>query len=203
MIIISPHSDDAIFSLGRFVAEHDNITIVSPFMGIPSDEEGKQKHMTLKAEHKAACDFLGAKHVDGEFLDDVYAETRDIRKLPKWLESCLPPEVFDDEEFVIIPLGIHHPDHVLVRKMMDEILKKWLIPKRFYYVEQPYGALYPPIKRRQMAFIRNHYEDVYEVPIPSNRARMKAIAYYGSQLDEALFDALKTDEITIGAVSND
>lgn len=72
-VVFSPHTDDAIFSLGDYLSNLDgDILIVTPFAAVPEDEAGEQKHTTLHAEHAAACAIIGAQHVNGPFLDDVY-----------------------------------------------------------------------------------------------------------------------------------
>ena len=130
--IISPHLDDAIFSLGDYIQGKD-VTIITPMGGIPEDEVGRDKYIKLHAEHERACDLIGAYRINGDFLDDVYPGL-DEEKLYEWLK-----EVSSKFDVVLVPLGIHHPDHIAVRKACDRI-KQTVI---FHYSELPYATDYP------------------------------------------------------------
>lgn len=130
--IISPHTDDAIFSMGNWIDALGNVTIVSVMAGIPRDIIGKKKHTILRKEHEKACRFYEVKHIEGNFLDDVYPGIK-VKKVVEWLKKTIPK---DAELYV--PLGIHHPDHILVR---DIFLKHFRVD--FFYEELPYRVLYP------------------------------------------------------------
>lgn len=138
--IISPHTDDAIFSLGSLLSSPHNwgdVTVVSPFAGIPGDEAGRKKHITLRSEHEKACQILNLNIINGDFFDDVYGK-QDERSVRGWFSKVLIKERFDH---ILIPLGIHHPDHELVRDI-------FLVNFKFtgFYVELPYRVLYPEIE---------------------------------------------------------
>jgi hypothetical protein len=81
--IVSPHTDDAVFSLGSslitkpFVVFED-VTIISLFDKIPEDIGGKIKHRTLRSEHADVCKAIGVKELNGEYLDDVYIAKRQL-----------------------------------------------------------------------------------------------------------------------------
>lgn len=110
-----------------------SVTIITPFGGIPEDDDGHNKYVVLHAEHRNACKILGAKLVNGDFLDDVYPglNTVDLRN---WLA-----EETAGFDLVLVPLGIHHPDHIAVRKACDELEFKNML----YYSELPYATDYP------------------------------------------------------------
>lgn len=48
-VVFSPHTDDAIFSIGAYITGL-KARIVTPFAGVPDDEAGRQKHTTLRAD---------------------------------------------------------------------------------------------------------------------------------------------------------
>src|SRR6478609_7306329 len=70
--VYSIHTDDAVFSIGARLASMSDVKIVSPMAGVPTDSVGQAKHTTLRGEHEAACAVIGAKVVNGDWLDDVY-----------------------------------------------------------------------------------------------------------------------------------
>lgn len=129
--IISPHLDDAIFSLGEFV-QGRNVTIITPFAGVPTDPAGKRKYIILHNEHRQACEYLGIKPINGPFLDDVYPDL-DVQEVEKWLKYAL-----QGYDTVISPLGIVHKDHKILRLFYDLIIED-----KIYYSDLPYATDYP------------------------------------------------------------
>lgn len=130
--IISPHTDDAIFSLGNAMQTMENVTIISPFAGVPAEPIGYKKHTILRAEHEIACKIMGAKIINGDFFDDVYGQ-QDKRFVFGWIKKVV--KGFDA---VYVPIGIHHPDHLFIRDICLEA-----IHITHFYEELPYRILYP------------------------------------------------------------
>src|SRR6266568_5039913 len=107
-IVLSPHTDDAVFSIGDHLCGLDAKTVVSPMAAIPADNTGRTKHETLRSEHSTAMGIIDAEFVNGPFLDDVYAPP-DRGIFDAWLSSQLR-----SADMVYIPVGIKHFDHLLV-----------------------------------------------------------------------------------------
>lgn len=133
-LIISPHTDDAIFSLGDFIPSLGNVTILAPFAGIPEDPKGRRKHLILREEHVSACYLIGANIINGPFLDDVYPPS-DYREVVKWLT-----EAIRGYDMFYVPLGIYHKDHVLIRQIFMMEFKV-----DYFYAELPYRIAFPEI----------------------------------------------------------
>lgn len=170
--IVSPHTDDAIFSLASFMQFDTNadneFTVISPFAGIPEDDAGKKKHTLLRKEHESACKKLGLKIINGDYFDDVYPD-RSLTLLQEWLFEAT--RYF---ETVIIPLGIHHPDHILVRKIFDKFAGNF-----WYYEELPYRVLYPHLYVEQVHKLGKNYQaQVFN----HQEAKIKAVECYQSQI---------------------
>lgn len=135
-VIFSPHTDDAIFSLASYLINKNNYTVASAFAGIPTDDVGFKKHSILRKEHSDACSSIGIKEVNNDLLDDVYG-LQDINILNQWIEKTIVN--FDN---IYIPLGIHHPDHILLSNELVKLINKY--DKNFYfYSELPYRLLFP------------------------------------------------------------
>jgi LmbE family N-acetylglucosaminyl deacetylase len=183
-IIISPHCDDAIFSLGGFITETKGVIIVSPFDGLPNDEKGFQKHTMLNDEHAKACSVIGAGIRRGMFLDDVYPN-RDISGLVEWFDVIL--KTFDPNESTIyVPLGIHHPDHVLVR---DIFIKHFRIDH--FYEELPYQVRYPYLSENlRMLLLKNRTQTLFM----SNKKKLESVEMYKSQIDESVLNDVMVEE---------
>lgn len=147
-LIISPHLDDAIFSLGSYIRDlkqkGDVVTVLCPFGGIPRDKKGKLKYTKLLSEHLLACSKMDIKHITGKFLDDVYPETPD-KMLVDWFD-----EYITGHDKIYVPLGIHHPDHIKIRSLFEKHYSF-----EYYYQELPYGLLY---QEESLDLQKNVYE---------------------------------------------
>lgn len=181
--IISPHVDDAIFSLGNAIAwfqKTAEITVISPFAGIPSDPVGFKKHTTLRAEHEEACKIMGVSIINGDFFDDVYG-LQNSDKVEAWIRKVT--EGFDN---ILVPLGIHHPDHILVRNICVSSIEI-----TGFYEELPYRILYPELRSQVVQeFTGYRGGKVYE----HNPLKEQAVKAYASQIAPHLFPQLFVDE---------
>lgn len=187
VVVFSPHTDDAIFSLGSHLASlPDVVTIVTPMAGIPADGPGQAKHTTLHREHADACALLGVKHVEGPFLDDAYPRPRRA-DVYEWMAE------FAFDATVYIPLGIHHPDHLLVSNLaitmsdIPEVVR--------FYAELPYRTDYPYLATDRQKHVENmtgRLRGIQTVDYPLKRA---AVAAYASQVDESVLARVMVREM--------
>jgi len=148
--VISPHADDAIWSVGEHMLSRpdDRFTILNVCGEIPPARTGfAEKYETLLAEHEEACIRGGWERIDGPFYDDA-VRSESYRStfssyLPRWLEGALCGKLtsvdFFDEWW--LPAGIHHPDHINVR-LAAFTLTRPSVPF-CVYEELPYRVLYP------------------------------------------------------------
>lgn len=189
--ILSAHTDDAIFSLGDYIQQLNNVTIVSVFSGIPpmslDNGVGYKKHNLLRHEHEEACKVLGVEIINGDFVDDVYQPRPTMEEIAKWLLEVLPN--FDN---VIAPIGIHHPDHILLR----ETLFRLGITVDHWYMDLPYAVIYPSEKRD---LVEKHFKFKHRTSIHEEVSDLKnkAIQCYKSQIqsDHILGELLVPEEI--------
>jgi hypothetical protein len=92
VVILSPHTDDAIFSLGQHLTTLDSdvpLVIASVFAGIPEDDAGHKKHKRLRAEHELACEIIGASEWNGDYLDDVYQPRPSVTEIRDWIVKAV------------------------------------------------------------------------------------------------------------------
>ena len=173
-LIFCPHTDDAIFSLGDYILNNGNFTIASAFSGIPTDSIGNKKHTILRAEHKNACDFVNAKIINGDLLDDVYGK-QNQDNLISWIKDIIVN--FDN---IYIPLGIHHPDHVLLSDTIFSLMKDFN-KTYFIYAELPYKILYPELYENRVVKFTKKYK-MNSVNSAFNSNKLNAIKFYDSQI---------------------
>ncbi len=181
VVAFSVHTDDVVFSVGAYLAALGaEVTIVSPFAGIPNDEIGFAKHITLNNEHNAACAVIGATPVNGVFLDDVYPAPKrtDVRE---WLKGW-----FVEAKAVPGPFGIAHPDHLLTSNLLLDLIRtEPVIPSKIYFYEElPYRVNFPEQSHTRFTHIENAIgrlkliEEQY-----TNDTKERSIRAYASQIE--------------------
>lgn len=189
-IVFSPHVDDAIFSIGAHLTGLRHVAIATPMAGIPDDDAGRAKHTRLREEHAAACKAIGAAWCNGNFLDDVYPAPRrsDVKA---WLTETLQPL---NQEAVFIPLGIHHPDHLLVSNLLISLIDTAEMPDRIYFYEElPYRIDYPHLVDVRFSHIENTIGRLRRAK-NFDGAKQEAVECYASQLDWNLLTRVMVPE---------
>jgi len=190
IVVLSPHTDDAIFSCGAYLTDKTDVQIVTPFAAIPDDEDGRRKHETLHREHGAACQVIKAEPVNGPFLDDVYAapKRRDVRT---WLSQFMACET------LLVPFGIHHPDHTLTTNMTVSLLYNHTdVPDRIlFYEELPYRVDYRELADMRFAYLSNVMGRMrlFE-EIADDTTKRQAVNCYTSQTGGTVIDRVMVRE---------
>lgn len=181
-VILGAHVDDQIFSLGDYMQFLDDVVIVSVFAGIPAmsldNAVGYKKHTLLRHEHDLACEVMGVKHIEGDFLDDVYGK-QDKKIIENWLVATVGPLMPCK---VYCPLAIHHPDHKLLR---DAAVGAFLLRSDnrigidYFYKDLPYATLYPD----ELKQIEADLMDMSKTDIHSDSPKkLQAVKCYQSQI---------------------
>jgi len=195
-LIFCAHTDDAIFSLGDYIIDNDNIfTIAAAFAGIPTDDAGYKKHTILRQEHEEACSMINAKVINGDLLDDVYGKQNED-DLINWIKSIIV-----DFDNIYIPLGIHHPDHVFLSDTLFNLMKHF-DKKYFVYAELPYKLSYQDLYETRLKIFTSLC-GLKKINTNFTKNKTNAIKKYDSQIkyannpyivDEELFAQLIVKE---------
>lgn len=187
--VLSPHTDDAVFSIGEHLCGLDDKIVVSPMAGIPKDLVGRAKHETLHAEHAAAMAIVGAEHRNGPFLDDVYPPP-DPGIFTAWMNAQLA-----QADTLYVPLGIRHHDHLLVSNAAIAYLLEHKRPTVRAYAEMPYRTRYPGLTQERLELFGSLLGALKALDV-SNReaAKEQALRAYRSQTDEQLITELLVPE---------
>jgi LmbE family N-acetylglucosaminyl deacetylase len=156
LLVVSPHCDDAVFSLGAVLHRHvrsgGTVTVLTALAGDPTDtspagpwdaEAGfrtaGEATRVRRAEDEAACSMIGASAVHHDEVDEQYARRRPL--------ACLVEEVLrrsgDHDEVLLPGHPLRHQDHRAVRDALLPALRVHR-PVRLY-AEQPYTALRPSL----------------------------------------------------------
>jgi LmbE family N-acetylglucosaminyl deacetylase len=172
-IILSPHFDDAVFSLGGFIATvPERVIVVTVFAGTPA--EGTTGHWDRRSRFKTAAEAMRARALENEaalavldvpragivnldFLDRQYRDDKvpDARLRSAIAEALRHAVRHHGEPLnVFAPASGWHPDHRLVT---DSIVGLWNAEELpdtdlFLYQDQPYAYL--ELRRRTLAPLR-------------------------------------------------
>lgn len=161
IIILSPHFDDAVLSLGGFLTQSKSKAVVITLFTKENEKiqktywdeisgfnDSSESIKYRTQENKEALDLLGNKIKNYKFNNFQYDENREEKKLLNSLIEELENITSDTkgETFIYSPMifdkkNIHvHPDHYILHVAITEIIKKNTNPniKFFMYEDYPY-----------------------------------------------------------------
>lgn len=149
-VIVSPHLDDAIFSLFGTLGGDSEVIVITVCAGLPEvgtppsgydhltgSNDPTQRMKLRRKEDEVACDIAEWSFVHLDFLDAPYVASKCQFEVTQALRETLPSNTSE----VYIPAAIgEHPDHTLVR---DAALALELGDSdRYLYADYPYAATY-------------------------------------------------------------
>lgn len=155
-LVLSVHADDGIFSCGEWIAtqvEAGVDVIVASICAETPDGVDPEWQDTLNAEHLHACETLGA---EAEFLGWYDGKWRPVRDMAADIAFLRGYVLEEDPSSVLIPMGIHHPDHQHFALAALRAVEG-LGPRIAVYEDLPYRVLYPD----QTYLLRRAFESQY------------------------------------------
>lgn len=125
LLVISPHFDDAVLSVGQFMAERPDCEVITVFGGYPKHSEKVVTAYDTKCGFKNAQDavserrrenneataLLNATAIDLDFPDGQYGEEVTTEQITGTLQNFVDGQEY---EGIFAPLGLGHPDHIKV-----------------------------------------------------------------------------------------
>lgn len=193
-LVLSPHLDDAVLGCGDWLARHPGSTVATVFAGSP----GPRAALTdwdARAGFRPGDDVVALRRAEDA------AALRELRARPLWLAfrdaQYAPPPPRDAvareiarsvrvlaAACVVMPLGLFHSDHLLVREAALEAraragARRWLV-----YADALYRAL-PDLEADALAALaaRGHVLVPLAAPrTPASACKRAAVARYASQL---------------------
>lgn len=195
MIVISPHLDDAVFSVGAFIGDNPGAVIATVFAGTPGTgvtpyEQSAGFASSMEAvisriqEDHAAAEVLGATVRHGSFLDRPHRD----QPIPLEILEGFLSAIMDGHDAILIPLGLHHPDHILVA----DLAKRAALctgADVLVYEELPYAAQYPTQRNALTASFTSLAHEG-----STTQAKRDAVACYRSQLNATSLSCLDQPE---------
>ena len=149
--VLSPHLDDAAFSLGATIAREAragaDVRVVTVLANDPESDQPPsdwdlacgfgstgEAARARRAEDLAACSLLGATPVWLAFRDSDHGAGNDREEVRRGIAREL-----EWADVVLAPgYPLLHPDHVWLTRMLIQI--EGLTPRLGFYVEQPYAT---------------------------------------------------------------
>lgn len=196
-IILSPHLDDAVLSLGQFLAAEPGTVVVTVFAGLPepgtlSDYDRScgftDSHLAMlerRDEDESALIDLGAYAHHLEFLDGQYAhrEHEHVDGLREVVRRYLSPR-----EHTLCPLGIGHPDHALLAAACRSACP--IGGTLLLYEELPYRVLAPEQAFAALQAFGDAGFELQDWPAPHGELDRKRLALerYRSQFPDGPTD---------------
>lgn len=195
VLVISPHLDDAIFSLGAWIAGQTDVIVATVFAGVPgatvdpiSDryETAAEEVACRRNEDTDACHHLGAMTAHGRWLDGPYnghAEP-DEDGIARWIRGL---EDLLDATALVRPAGVRHPQHQAVARAAALSHRPGV--DRYAYAELPYSVLWPELMPDVVGELVDHHPDSTGIT-----AKETACAMYASQYPDTDQAALSAPE---------
>ncbi|MFF0742181.1 PIG-L deacetylase family protein [Streptomyces sp. NPDC004111] len=207
-VVLSPHFDDAVFSLGATLAGLPGPTaVVTVYGGAPAPDvpvswwdstcgfsTAHEAHRARVAEDAEACAKVGVEQVVLDHPDGPYAEGPELPGLDAFLERL--PAGTD----VWAPLGSNQSDHENVRVRATRALARLGAPPPLVYADLPYTghlpewgtdgasealAQSPMCGLAYQELLTTHRTTVHHHLVPDDAqwaAKREAAQCYGSQL---------------------
>jgi LmbE family N-acetylglucosaminyl deacetylase len=201
LVVVSPHLDDAVFSLGaaiaRAVRTGATVTVLTVFAGDPDSNapsawwdrragfstEGEAAR-ARRDEDRTACGILGAHPVWLPFSDASYEPALDDEALGRAVREAL-----DEAGVVLVPgYPLWHVDHLRLTRIALE--GRWGSSVGLY-VEQPYAKWAARRRLRHRPALPPVLEPLVARPVTwtrlasdraDRRTKRRAALAYGSQL---------------------
>lgn len=158
LLVVSPHLDDAVLSCGRLLAAHPGSVVVTVLAGSPPDDRlvdwdrrggfrpGDDVMAQRRREDHRALRLLRARPVWLEHRQDVYRDgPLDAAAVRDQVAAAVAAH---DPRIVVLPLGLHHPDHVAVADAVRDIVTDRRIR---LYADQPYATDFGHLVPARMA----------------------------------------------------
>lgn len=170
-LLISPHFDDAVLSAGQFMAGKPKLQcdVLTVFSAVPyvhdrphylSDYDKScgfrtsHEAMTIRREEDSeALAILGA---NPKYLGCVDSQYPDASK-KEYVLGCLKAymEAHGDEyEMVLAPLGLRHPDHVLVSWAANTVFGLGRTHDFYMWEDLPHRVTHPEEVQERLELIR-------------------------------------------------
>jgi LmbE family N-acetylglucosaminyl deacetylase len=204
-VVLSPHLDDAVLSVGRFLAASPGTVVITVFAGVPDGlgltrydrscgfATSREAVLSRHREDQRALDILGADAVHLDFLDGQYHSKCDDDEIADVLRSTV---LSLGSTTVIGPIGSTHEDHRTLGRIWPLVLRSIADVVAYAYADLPYTIGPSPRAAAEIeAFTRANHASPVNLPSGDIWLQAQALLAYASQLRYVCaLECLKTPE---------
>jgi LmbE family N-acetylglucosaminyl deacetylase len=193
LLVISPHLDDAVLSCGQLIKAKPGATIMTILAGFPSGAHAgwsgqttglpmaRDANLMRREEDRCATHVLGAQTVWIDIHAQEYGPDASERLLA--IREAIDSAVATTEaRSVFVPLGVTHPDHVIVSDAaLLAVVASSL--ESYVYMDMPYGQARPGEVRRRLRRIARKFQIDLVAPFAGDlQSKSEAVNAYSSQI---------------------
>jgi len=184
--VLSPHIDDAIFSLGGMLAKMQNVRVINIFSRsnytITGLGDPNQITPMRKLEELEVCTAIGMRST---FLDVPERNLRDNQDIEAEWDAIkgIRKEICTDGDLTIyapLAFGCSHIDHIITKRVAEKLEEIYGAHRFVWYEDLPYVCSVDPQKETQYLAEtmcdRLHVIDIH--------AKMELVNMYKSQVDK-------------------
>jgi len=190
IVVVSPHSDDAVLSAGDLIAVASTATVVTVFAGTPAAypeplgvwdracgfRPGDDVAAVRRAEDERALARLGADVVHLPHLQHSHRrDAGDVPGPPDDLDRALSGLV-GGATAVVVPLGVGHPEHRVVADAALRVRSGAPDASWIAYADVPYAAIPGRLAHRLGELAASGIELAPLVPPVDPMARARKVA---------------------------
>jgi LmbE family N-acetylglucosaminyl deacetylase len=199
LLIVSPHFDDAVFGCGALLSTYPGAAVCTVFAASPEHDMSTEwdakagfssAYASIRArtaEDAAALALLDAVPIRLPFRDGQYRDSPSVGKIASLLGEAICHAAVDT---LVMPLGLHHPDHALVYEACCDVLPRLTHLSWFAYEDALHRRM-PGVVEARMSDLAAR--GIVATPArPANghtldperqaQAKRQAVMCYGSQL---------------------
>jgi LmbE family N-acetylglucosaminyl deacetylase len=195
VLVISPHLDDAVFSCGQLIKSRHGTTIVTVLAGFPPGEHSgwsgrttglsvaKDANSKRREEDQRASRALGARTIWIDIPAQEYGPAVSAsERLLRIQEAVVTAVATTEVRSVFVPLGITHPDHIIVSDAALLALHASDV-EAYVYMDMPYGQARPGQVRRRLRHIGRTFDiDPLGLFVGDLQTKAEAVNAYSSQV---------------------
>ena len=198
-IYFSPHLDDVVLSCGGILKKNQKSPqlIVNIFSGeyegltkwdLSCGIKNKNPILIRKKENRRALGSINTTSVYFNFFDNVFF--KDLKRTKRPLSDSIKikseilkilKENISSLKRVFFPLGISHPDHILIAKIGKEVTKELKVTETEVYFYEDFPYLYNNFKWKASYFL-NEFSPIYFRIDKEILTKIKMVISYKSQL---------------------
>lgn len=192
-LVISPHLDDAVLSVGEWLAAHPGTVVATVFAGVPGDAmqctdwdrrsgfaTAAEAIAARRDEDRTALALLRAEPVWLDFADDQYDQARQRRDVVEALRQLLRRMA---PSTVLAPLGLYHRDHRLTHQAALIAAQVERVASLLAYEDAIYRSIPGLLQARLASLTRRGLRATPARVAPGDAQALKqrALAAYASQ----------------------